>query len=86
MDHLQFSNYHNRFITFLYRGEILRGVVLDNWTYKKPEEKWGYFFIPLGILRKWELAKESGNKILTRNLMYRVEIAEINRAKIGIHR
>lgn len=86
MNHLQFFHYHNKIITFLYRGQILRGVVLDNWTYKRPEEKWGYFFINLSILRKWEAAKESGNKVLMRNLMHRVEIAEIPRAMVGIYR
>ena len=81
MDHLQFSYYHNRLITFPYNGKIMTGVVLDNLSYKLPSEKWGYFFINQNILKTWKAVYESGNKTLTRKLMQRVEIANIKLAK-----
>ena len=77
MNHLEFIKYHNRHISFTYKGKTKTGVVLNLIPYNKKKNGTDYVFIPTKYLKDWKIA----SKVKRKNLQQVIDIRYISSAR-----
>ncbi len=74
MDQLNFFKYHNRYISFEYKGERLQGVIVDSIPYDKKKFPTEYVFIQTNNMRAWKNAEKERNEDAMRRFEKKINL------------
>ncbi|MGQ0828932.1 MAG: hypothetical protein ACT4ON_11135 [Bacteroidota bacterium] len=85
MNPLDFFPYHNRHITFEYRGETKHGVVIDSIPYNLKRFSTEYIFIPTPKMKSWKDAQDRRDKNEMEKYEEKIDILDIKNPSFVRH-